>query len=344
MMLTGQGLAAKSSVPNVNQASNMDSSILPRTIDVLLYDGVNAIDVSGPSQAFDHARHGDRRAYVLRYVSVDGAKVRASCGLALAPDGCLSVDESSDLLVPGGAGVDEIVQNTAVLEVLRTRAAHTDNRRLISICSGALVLAAAGVLNGHTATTHWSRERDARRFPGVMWDLDRIYVASGRIFTSAGVTTGIDLALAIIRNDCGNTAALTVARELVVQLRRTGGQSQYAMHLAGQFAKEGGLGRLIETVIVDPSQRWTLDDLAAEAGMNRRTLSRVFQRHLSVSPAQFVERVRIDHARGLLEDCLPLKLVATQSGFGDVQRMRRAFQRRYGLSMAQYAAAFARVT
>ncbi len=321
----------------------MDNSVLPRTIDVLLYEGVNAIDVSGPSQAFDQAQRRDRRAYVLRYVSVDGASVRASCGLALAPDGCLSVDEQSDLLVPGGAGVDELLQDTALLEVVRARATHTGESRLISICSGALVLAAAGVLDGHTATTHWSRERDARQFPGVMWDLDRIYVASGRIFTSAGVTTGIDLALEIIRSDCGNEAALTVARELVVQLRRTGGQSQYAMHLAGQFAKEGGLGRLIETVIADPGRAWTLDDLAVEAGMNRRTLSRAFQRHLSMPPTQFVERVRIDHARGLLEETLPLKLVATQSGFGDVQRMRRAFQRRYGLSMAQYAAAFAHV-
>ena len=239
--------------------------------------------------------------------------------------------------------MDEILQDAAVLEVVRTRAAHPGDSRLISICSGALVLAAAGVLDGHTATTHWSRESAARRFPGVMWDLDRIYVASGRIFTSAGVTTGIDLALEMIRNDCGNGAALTVARELVVQLRRTGGQSQYAMHLAGQFAQEGGLGQLIETVIADPSRAWTLDDLAVEAGMNRRTLSRAFRRHLSMPPAQFVERVRVDHARGLLEDARPLKQVATQSGFGDVQRMRRAFQRRFGLSMAQYAAAFASV-
>mgnify|MGYP003669379322 CR=1 FL=1 len=320
----------------------MDMPTLPRTIDVLLYEGVNAIDVSGPSQAFDYARRGDRRAYVLRYVSLDGARVRASCGLSLAPDGCLSADEGSDLLVPGGVGVDDVMQDATLRELVQARAARDGDSRLISICSGALVLAAAGVLDGHTATTHWSREPDVRQFPGVTWDLDRIYVASDRIFTSAGVTTGIDLALAIIRKDCGNEAALTVARELVMQLRRTGGQSQYAMHLAGQFAREGGLGRLIETVIGDPHRAWTLEDLATEAGMNRRTLSRAFQRHLSTPPAQFVERVRVDHARGLLEEAVPLKLVARQSGFGDVQRMRRAFQRRYGMSLQQYAAAFGR--
>ena len=319
----------------------MDIVLEPRTIDVLLYDGVNAIDVSGPSQAFDHARWGDRRAYVLRYVTVDRAPVRASCGLTLMPEGCLSADDSSDLLIPGGAGVDAMMLDPTLRRVVQARAAQGGDSRLMSVCSGALILAAAGVLDGHIATTHWSRAHDAARFAAVSWDLDRIYVASDRLFTSAGVTTGIDLALAIIRGDCGSTAALTVARELVVQLRRTGGQSQYAMHLAGQFTAEGGLGRLIEVVTADPRRPWTIDDLAREAGMNPRTLSRAFRRHLSLPPAQFVERVRVDHARGLLEDAVPLKLVARHSGFGDVQRMRRAFQRRYGLTLSQYAAAFA---
>ena len=318
----------------------MDSAPRTRTIDVLLYEDVNAVDVSGPAQAFHHARLGGRRIYGLRYVSMDGAPVRASCGLVLAPDGRLSAaDDADDLLVPGGAGVDRIMRDEAILDAVRARAARPGDGRLLSVCSGALVLAAAGALDGHAATTHWSRERDTKRFPTVAWDLDHICVTSDRVLTSAGVTTGIDLALAVIRSDCGHAVALAVARELVVQLRRTGGQSQYAMHLAGQFA-QAGLGRLIEAVIAEPKRAWTLDALAGEAGMNRRTLSRAFQRHLAMPPARFVERARVDHARGLLQDGLPLKAVATESGFGDLQRMRRAFQRRYGVSVAQYAAAF----
>ena len=216
---------------------------LPRTrpIDVLLFDGVNALDVSGPAQAFDVARFDGRRLYGLRYVSLDGGLVRSSCGLLLGAEGALATDGAGgDLLVPGGSG----------------------------------------------------------------------------------------------------RAALQVARELVVQLRRTGGQSQYAMHLAGQIASEDAFSRLIETVISEPGRQWTLDDMAAEAGMNRRTLTRHFQARLATSPARFVERLRVDHARSLLEAELPLKRIAREAGFGDLQRMRRAFQRRYGVSIAEYVATF----
>ncbi len=172
------------------------------------------------------------------------------------------------------------------------------------------------------------------------WDLDRISVSHDRIFMSAGVTTGIDLALAIIRADHGRQVALEVARELVVQLRRTGGQSQYAIHIAGQLSQDDSLSALIEAIVARPDQDWTLDRMAAEAALNPRTLSRHFQRDLGLSPAQYVEHTRVDHARGLLADALPLKSVASQSGFGDLQRMRRAFQRRFGVSIADYKRLF----
>jgi transcriptional regulator GlxA family with amidase domain len=316
---------------------------LPRTrpIDVLLFDGVNALDVSGPVQAFDVARLNGRRMYDLRYVSLDGGSVRSSCGLTLGAEGAFAMDGAGrGILVPGGSGVDALLTDERVLAVLRSRLASDGDGRVISVCSGSLVLAAAGVLDGRTATTHWSRKPDTRRFSRVEWNLDRIAVPGERVFTSAGVTTGIDLALAIIRRDGGHRAALLVARELVVQLRRTGGQSQYAMHLAGQIAGEDVFPRLIETVVSEPGRRWALDDMAAEAGMNRRTLTRHFQAHLATSPARFVERIRVDHARGLLEADLPLKRIAREAGFGDLQRMRRAFQRRYGVNIAEYKATF----
>lgn len=314
---------------------------MPRKIDVLIFEGVNLLDVAGPVQAFEAALQHGQNAYAHRFISLDGGSVRASSGLRLHADAALAdIAHGADLLVPGGNGVDDMLCHQPLLEAIRAKAAETSSSRLISICSGALILAAAGVLDDRPATTHWSREKDTRDYVQVIWDLDRISVSQDNVFTSAGVTTGIDLALAIIRADCGNAVALDVARELVVQLRRTGGQSQYAIHLAGQFTRDDNLSRLIEAVVARPDKAWTLDDLVEEAGMNSRTLSRHFNRHLNTSPAQFVERVRVDHARGLLSDRLPLKTVAQNSGFGDTQRMRRAFQRHFGVGLSDYTRVF----
>ncbi|MGB7243403.1 MAG: DJ-1/PfpI family protein [Sulfitobacter sp.] len=319
----------------------MDTSPKPRTIDVLLFDGVNMLDVSGPVQAFKTAKLNGRRKYRMRYVSPNGDPVTACCGITLVADRPLATgSESADLLIPGGVGVDELIKNQAVKAVIQHRADANGKARLISVCSGALVLASAGVLDGCAATTHWSRLQDTQKYDKVHWDLDRISVSDGRVFTSAGVTTGIDLALAIIRHDCGAASALEVARELVVQLRRTGGQSQYAIHLAGQFTRDEPLAQLIEHVVTQPHLNWTLEGMANSAGMNARTLSRHFKRSLQETPAQLVERVRVDHARGLLAENMPSKQVAVDSGFGDLQRMRRAFQRRFGVGVGEYMRVF----
>lgn len=319
----------------------MDISLISRSIDVLLFDGVNMLDVSGPVLAFKTARLNGRRKYRMRYVSGDGNPVQSCCGMTLVADGALDTGSTkSDLLIPGGQGVDELIKNQAVRSLIQQHAQSEGKTRLISVCSGALVLAAAGVLDGRAATTHWSRSQDTQRYDKVLWDLDRISVSDGRIFTSAGVTTGIDLALDIIRRDCGAASALAVARELVVQLRRTGGQSQYAIHLAGQFTRDDTLTQLIEQIVTQPHLDWTLDRMANSAGMNARTLSRHFKRSLKETPAQFVERVRVDHARGLLAENMPSKQVAVDSGFGDLQRMRRAFQRRFGVGVSDYISVF----
>jgi transcriptional regulator GlxA family with amidase domain len=318
----------------------MDNPLKPRMIDVLLFENVNLLDISGPVQAFKTAQINGCSKYRLRYVSLDGKPVTACCGLTLNIDAKLSSRPAiNDLMIPGGSGVDALIASDPLRKVIQSRAA-SDTARLISVCSGALVLAAAGILDGKVATTHWSRLADTQKYQHVHWDLDRIGTSNGRVFTSAGVTTGIDLALAIIRTDCGAGAALEVARELVVQLRRTGGQSQYAIHLAGQFSRDDSLTRLIELVVSQPHLDWTLDALAVAAGMNTRTLSRHFKRDLDESPAHFVEKVRVDHARGLLLENLAPKQVAIDSGFGDLQRMRRAFQRRFGVGVSEYLSVF----
>ncbi|MEP6019458.1 MAG: helix-turn-helix domain-containing protein [Paracoccaceae bacterium] len=318
----------------------MDKSPKSRLLDVFLFDGVNLLDAAGPVQAFDTARYKGQQMYKHRYVSLDGQSVRASCGLVLGVDGQVSAQSTSDdLLIPGG-GVDAFLEHSELLDIVSQKAAASGDGRLISICSGALILAAAGVLDGKPATTHWRRDVHIQNYPNVLWGLDRISTESERIFTSAGVTTGVDLALAIIRKDCGNAVALEVAREMVVQLRRTGGQSQYAMHLAGQFTQDDNLTQLIENIVARPDHNWSLETLAKTAGMNQRTLSRRFQKHLALSPAQFVEKIRVDHARGLLNENIPLQTVASKSGFGDLQRMRRAFQRRFGVNVAEYLSVF----
>ena len=318
----------------------MDKQPRHRVIDVFIFDGVNLLDVAGPVQALETALYNGTKVYSHRYVSLDGGPVKASSGLVMTADAALSANSpADDLLIPGG-DVDPLLDNDLLRDVIAQRALRDGDGRLISVCSGALILAAAGVLDGQIATTHWSRDALTGQFDKVLWDLDRISTQSDRIFTSAGVTTGIDLALAMIRTDCGNAVALEVARELVVQLRRTGGQSQYAMHLAGQFTPDDSLAQLIEAVVARPDRLWSLDSLAQTAGMNARTLSRRFKSHLDLSPAQFVERTRVDHARGLLAEGIPLQTAAVKSGFGDLQRMRRAFQRRFGINLGEYLAAF----
>lgn len=313
---------------------------MARRIDVLLFDDVNLLDVAGPVQAFEAANLDGGVAYEIRFMTTDGAPVRACCGLRMAADGKLPAGPTGDdLLIPGGTGVDRQTENADLLKAIRERAAGTG--RIISVCSGAMLLAAAGVLDGLQATTHWSRLEDTRRYPAISWDLDRISISQGKIFTSAGVTTGIDLALSIIQADCGPSAALSVARELIVQLRRTGGQSQYAFHLAGQFTGDDTLASLIEQVVTQPHLDWSLETMAEKAGINTRTLTRRFKREIHETPAHFVEKVRVDHARNLLLEALPLKRVASESGFGDLQRMRRAFQRRFGVQISEYRSMFA---
>lgn len=325
----------------VKLASNMDTSPRRRCIDVLLFDGVNVLDVTGPVQAFDVARFNGKRVYSTRFLCLSGNSVTASCGLVLGAEGTLAdAHLDSDFLIPGGAGIDTVAARQDLQDHLRQRQSRPGDSRLISICSGALALAKAGILDGRPASTHWSRAAQLAAYPKVCWDLDRIFTLDRRLYTSAGVTAGLDLALAIIREDCGGIVALQVARDLVVQLRRTGGQNQYATYLAAQFTEDEGLARLIECVVSDPGRAWTRESLADTAHMSSRTLARRFKEHLAMTPTEFVERTRVERARVLISEHLPLKAVATKSGFGDLQRLRRAFQRQLNTDPTSYAAIF----
>ena len=185
----------------------------PRLIDVFVFEGVNLLDISGPVQAFHSTPCDGDIPYRHRFISRDGNNIKTSCGMEIVAQGSISnVDDSADLLIPGGEGIDACLEDKELLNALRKLSARPDKKRLISICSGALLLAAVGLLDGKVATTHWGRAEMAKvRFPKVLWQLDRIYTKSGQIYTSAGVSTGIDLALAIIEEDFGTSNSLKVA-------------------------------------------------------------------------------------------------------------------------------------
>lgn len=332
----------------------MTSTTNRRQIDVFIYNGMNLLDVAGPVQAFSTAKDGDRYAYKHRYLSLDGEPIIACCGMRVHADAALrqaggqeggQAGYSNDLLVPGGNGVDQYLSNADLQKALRSYASKDEDNRIISICSGALLLADAALLDGKKATTHWGREAQSKaQFPHVDWNLDRIYIApetkSKQIYTSAGVTTGIDLALSIIAQDLGAKAALDVARELVVFLKRSGGQSQFSNYLIQQYealsTSKDGVERLVTEINEHPAQDWSLSNMAKFAAMNARTLTRKFHQQFAATPAEFVEQVRLDKARDLLSKGLVLKQVASASGFGDVQRMRRAFKRRLGVTLQDY--------
>jgi transcriptional regulator GlxA family with amidase domain len=216
-------------------------------------------------------------------------------------------------------------------------------RRTCSVCTGAFLLAAAGLLDGRRAATHWAACRELqKRYPAVRVEPDPIFVQDGAIWTSAGVTAGIDLTLALIEADLGHAVAMRVARRLVVFLKRPGGQSQFSAPLSAQVAADDALGALHGWMAENLDTDLRVERLAARAGMSPRTFARIYTATLGTTPAKTVERLRVEAARRALEnDGAPVKLIAHRCGFGDEERMRRAFVRRLGISPSDYRARFA---
>lgn len=314
-----------------------------RHIDILLFDGVNILDVAGMAQAFSSTNELAAHIYSLRYVSPAGTPVIASCGMQLQVDGRASCgSKADDLVIPGGRGVDDLLASKGVLDLISGWRSHQPERRLISVCSGALLLAQAGVLDGIIATTHWRRGQFARQqFPQVLWQEHKLYFDAGPVMTAAGVSSGIDLALALIRRDCGVSTALQVAREMVVYLHRTGGQMQFSDLLESQFSQDRSLRTLIDTLFEDPQKPWTLESMAQVAGLTPRTLSRRFAKSYTTSPVKFLERLRVKTAADLLGGGTPVGKAITLSGFYDFQQMQRAFKRHLGTTIGAYRDRFA---
>ena len=327
---------------------------MTRNVVVIGFDRVQSLDVTGPVEVFaganaalDAAASRAARYHVV-FASSRRAAVRASSGLALVPEATLSgllrrrgwpIDT---LLVAGGAGTRELVHR-GTIELVNQLSARA--RRVTSVCTGAFLLARAGLLEGRRATTHWAHcDEFARAFPGVLLERDPIYVRDGRCWTSAGVTAGIDLALALVEADLGPRISLAVARELVVFVRRAGGQSQFSAALEAQTAERAPLRELQAYIVEHPDAALDVPALARRVALSARHFSRVFQNEVGVPPAEFVERVRVEAARRLLETSSDgVERVAAAAGFGTPESLRRAFARRIGLSPREYRARFAHV-
>ncbi|MFJ6792917.1 GlxA family transcriptional regulator [Streptomyces sp. NPDC091268] len=313
-----------------------------RNVLVILYDGVQSLDVTGPVEVFAGAARAPGPArYAIRTVSLGGAPVRSSSGLALLPDGALEGERpgpGTTLLVPGGRYSADF--EPRLTDWLRAHGGAA--QRLVSVCTGGLLLAEAGLLDGRRATTHWNAcERMARDYPAVDVDPDPIYVRDGPVSTSAGVTAGIDLALALVEEDFGRDLALTVARHLVVFLRRPGNQAQFSAQLAAQTARREPLRDVQQWITEHPQEDLGVEALAARARLSSRHFARAFRAETGVTPGRYVERVRVEHARRLLEDSAQgVAQIARACGYGTPEALRRAFVKTLGQSPAEYRSRF----
>ncbi len=313
-----------------------------RRIVLLAFPGAQTLDFTGPLEVFSMAERLSPGSYSTEVVAPGGRPFSTSSGLNVTPDGAVAGCRGGidTLVVAGGTGVRDAVRDTTLVRWLT--GAYERSRRVSSVCTGAFLLAQAGLLAGRRATTHWaSADLLREHHPDVEVDPDRIFVRDGGVWTSAGVTAGIDLALALVEDDYGREAALEVARWLVVFATRPGGQSQFSAPLAAQAAERRPLRDVQEWVRSDPARNCTVDSLAERACMSPRNFSRAFQAETGLSPAVWVETVRVDSARRLLEaGPAGVERVAAQCGFGTVETMRRAFHRRLGVSPGEYRQRF----
>jgi transcriptional regulator GlxA family with amidase domain len=312
-----------------------------RRVVIVVFPGLQPLDAIGPAEVFRTAALLDPPGYSVELVAAEAGSVRSST-VGLEVDRTLSACRGpiDTLLVAGGGGVTAAAKDERLLSWLRGAAKRS--RRVSSVCTGAFLLAEAGLLDGRTATTHWaSCEALAQRYPSVTVEPDQIYVRDGDVYTSAGVTAGMDLALALVEDDLGRATALEVARWLVVFVKRPGGQSQFSAQLAAQTADREPLRELQDWIGGNLDADLSVPALAARAHMSERNFARAFRKELGMTPAAYVETTRVEAARIALESGdTPVETVARNTGFGTVETMRRAFHRRLGVGPADYRARF----
>jgi transcriptional regulator GlxA family with amidase domain len=300
-----------------------------RRIAFLLFPDFQLLDAAGPISAFEIAARYGPGSYELRVIAKEPGAVVSTSGASMNAVTLARPASIDTLVVVGGEGTRAASRDARTLKFVA--ACATSARRVASVCSGAYILAAAGLLDGRAATTHWTRSQDfARRFPRVKLDADRIFVKAGKFWSSAGITAGIDLSLALIAEDVGETIARKVAQQLVVYYRRPGGQSQFSTLLELERA-DGRFAPLLDHVRSNLRERLSVEDLAAKACMSPRNFARLFQSETGTSPARAVMRLRAETARAQIESGSgSVQEIARNCGFGDPERMRRTFVSLFG--------------
>ncbi|MGB9036404.1 MAG: DJ-1/PfpI family protein [Paeniglutamicibacter sp.] len=309
-------------------------------IGLMVFDGMTLLDASGPAEVFNLADPA-REHYEVVHISPFGGSVVSSSGFEIART--LAADDAGELdtlLVVGGASLPEAGVPPNLLEAAEALAAGA--RRVASVCTGAFVLAELGYLDGRRATTHWRHAHTlAARYPRITVEPDVIHVRDGRYLTSAGISAGIDLALAMVEDDLGVRTARETARELVVFMHRPGGQTQFSTALSTPPVRNVLLRALMDSVLANPADGHTAASMAAAAGVSARHLNRMFQAEAGTTPARWLERVRVDAARSLILEGHPMTHVAHRSGFGSDETLRRAFARQLNTTPTSFRDRFA---
>jgi transcriptional regulator GlxA family with amidase domain len=316
----------------------------PHRVAMLAYDNAQILDITGPLEVFARTSRWliDQKlrrtpCYEITLLGERRGMIRTSGGLKLEVSASYRDAGPIDtLLISGGIGCEQALDNEALLEWIRGQSKRVE--RLGSICTGALILAAAGLLKHRPATTHWAYcDRLGEMAPDTAVNVDAIFVKSGRVYTSAGVTAGMDMALAMVEEDCGRPVALAVAQALVMFFKRPGGQSQFSRHLAAQHTRDERLGELELWMLDNLERPLTVPELASRASMSPRHFARRFAAEVGSTPAEYVAQARVDAARRLLEETkLSLKEVAARCGFNEEQNLRRAFVKRLKVTPTEY--------
>lgn len=306
-----------------------------RVVVIVVFDDVTMLDVAGAGEVFAEANRfgGD---YDIRIASVDGCDVATSVGIRMGvTDSIASIESADTVLVAGSDSIPSRPIDPALVEAVKSVASRT--RRLGSICTGSFILAQAGLLSGRRATTHWRETRRlARAFPDITVEPDALFVRDGDVFTSAGVSSGIDLALALVEQDHGADLVRDVARWLVVYLKRAGGQSQFSALIEANPPPQSALRAVTEAIAANPAADHSVKSLAVRASLSTRQLTRLFRSELGMTPAEYVEMIRIDAARAALDAGRTVTDTAHLAGFGSTETLRRAFVEHLGVSPKAY--------
>ena len=321
-----------------------------KTIAIVVYEGVEILDIVGVVEVFDLVNRGLREqgdsepVYSIKLLASQAGPFATSSGVRMIADaGWYDADGVIDTLIVVGSPDEYLkraLEERKLIGWLKKNGGRV--RRLVSVCTGVFLLAEAGLLEGRRVTTHWlDVERLRKEYPGVTVEPDAIYVRDGSVATSAGVSTGMDLALALVEEDCGRKVALSIARRMVLYLKRPGGQTQFSTQLRAQMAVEGPLASLLAWLEENAHLKLTVEELAERAAMSPRNFARIFMRETGITPAKYIDQIRLERAIRLLEDtAYPLEMVASVSGFASAEQLRRVFRRRMGITPIEYRERF----